>query len=156
MESVSLNQPIPFRQKIIVGLPLIAIGLLGFKESVFVGLACIILGLIVFSLNKSLIITKTFKCYYEIKSFSFSLFKIKRKLFFPDYVSLFFQSFIQPNNVGFSPKVLGDSRFKLYTIKFFKDHKNVIIFTSSNKNEAINLAVDLTKMLDVELHNALE
>lgn len=156
IKEIDLNQVIPARQKIIVGLPIIGFGFLVFDENMIVGILCFLFGLFVFSINYSLVITKDFSNYYQIRSLTFPLFKIKKDLFFPDYVSLFLQSFVQSNNVGFSPKILGDSRYELFTIKFFENNKNVIIFTSSNKDEVMRLGQELSTMLNVELYNILE
>ncbi|MDG5491077.1 hypothetical protein [Psychroserpens sp. SPM9] len=156
MERIGLKQEIPLRQKISISSPLIVLGIIFLNESVLVGCLVILFGLLVFSINYALVIPKSFSNYYLIRSFNIPLFKVKKTLFFPDYISLFHQSFRQSNNVGFRPNILSDSSYKLYTIKLFQEHKNKIIFTSTNKADVLNYGQDLAQLLGVELYNTLE
>ncbi|WP_397364172.1 hypothetical protein [Olleya sp. R77988] len=157
MKRVILKQFIPFRQKLVVVTGLFFIGtLLNDKYNEFLGVLFYVLGILFFFVNYNLVITKGFLNYYQFRIFNISLFKIKKELLFPDYVSLFNQSFVQSNHVGFSPDILGDSKYRLYTIKFFKGHKNEILFTSKNRVEVVKLGTQLSTMFNVELHNTLK
>ena len=156
MESVSLKQIAPLRQKLALASPAIVLGILISKENLMLSVLLILISLIVFSASYSLVITKEFKNYFKIYTLGLPLFRISKRLRFPDYISLFNQSFIQTNHEGFSPNTLGDTRYKMYTIKFFNDNGNDIVFQSKNKELIIGLGQDLCSMLDVELYNTLE
>ena len=100
-------------------------------------------------------INQSFGAYYQFKSFGISIFRINKKLEFPDYISLFNQAFTDSNNVGFSPNILGSSNYKLFTIKLFTENRHTILFTSADKGETEKLGIALGNMLKVKLHNTL-
>lgn len=156
MESIVLKQTVSIRPKLAFGLPLLVVGFLGSVENLVTGILLIFLAVIIFGLGYNYIISKDFINYRQITVFTIPLFKIKMKFLFPDYISLFHQSFIQTNNRGFVPNTLNDAKYKSYTIKFFKGNQNIIVFESPNKNKVLGLGSSLSEMLDVELYNTLK
>ena len=156
MDSIALSQSIPFRQKIFVAFAMVLVGLYFLESFRVISMFFLISALLVFFISYNLVITKAFNSYYQFTIFKISFFTINKNLFFPDYISLFNQSFIQTNHVGYMPDILGESKYKLYTLKFFKGSKNEILFISSNKSTVIKFGTDLANMLDVELHNTLK
>lgn len=156
MDKIELKQITSIRPKIAFGLPVIIFAFLIYEENIVMALILFLVAAVIFTISYSLTITKEFKNYYKYYTLGLPIFKMKKTLLFPEYISLFNQSFIQTNNEGFSPNNLVDARYQRYTIKFFQGNRNHIVFQSKDKDLVIGLGKDLCTLLNVELYNTLE
>ncbi|MDT0558033.1 hypothetical protein RM697_05220 [Ichthyenterobacterium sp. W332] len=156
MDKVILKQVVSIRPKIAFGLPVVLLAVLISREDILVSILLFLLAAVIFTISQNLIITKKFNNYYRYYTLGLPVFKIKKSLLFPEYISLFNQGFIQTNHEGFSPNNLVDTKYKMYTIKFFKDNRNDMVFQSRKKDLVVGLGKDLCGMLNVELYNTLE
>ena len=94
--------------------------------------------------------------YIQIRLFAISIFRFKKQFIQPTYISLFKQAFTRENAFGFSPQIIGDDQYNLYTIKLFNEHKNEIVFESEDKPRTLKLGRELSELLHIELYNTLE
>ncbi|MCB0398925.1 MAG: hypothetical protein KDD26_04735 [Winogradskyella sp.] len=60
------------------------------------------------------------------------------------------------NAFGFSPQIIGDDQYNLYTIKLFNEHKNEIVFEPEDASQVHKLGSELAILFNVELYNTLE
>lgn len=153
---IKLKQKLPFKYKLVFMFPLLAFALVFIKQESLYFILFLIPTALIFGLNYTLVINKNFNNYYLIKCFNFGIFKSKKELIYPDYISVFKQNFRQSNQIGFMPDVVGDSKFSEYVIRFFKDNKHVTVFFSNDKENTITLGNKLSDILDVNLHNAID
>ncbi|WP_117880156.1 hypothetical protein [Aureibaculum luteum] len=88
--------------------------------------------------------------------YRFPLFSRKKTLLYPNYISIVHQGYREAGGWMWYPTVFGEVRYKLYVIKFFHGNKQDTVFKTSNKEEAIRKANELSKLLYVKIHNTLK
>lgn len=152
IQKVFLKQKISFTVKAQLGIPLLTLGFAltyinVFFLPLFLCAVSFMFSNYVYEFNSNL------NHKVLVTLFGYSVIKFNKAFIHPDYISLFHQSFKQANAFGFLE--FGDSNWKDYVIKFFNNKGNEIVFKSKNIQEVISLEVDLSKLLNVELHNTL-
>ena len=155
MSSIKLQKERLLKVKIFTIL-FIVVGVIGSLENL-TGVVILLLGLILFGINFELEIFKDFKNKLNIKFFSLKLFSQKEELIFPDYISIFGQSFSTSNEFSTIFALGSTSGFNYYVIRFFdENYRNEFVFKSKNKAEVLEKGKQLAELLNVDLLNKLE
>ena len=155
MSSIKLQKERLLNVKIFTIL-FIVVGVIGSLENL-TGVVILLLGLILFGINFELEIFKDFKNKLNIKFFSLKLFSQKEELIFPDYISIFGQSFSTSNEFSTIFALGSTSGFNYYVIRFFdENYRNEFVFKSKNKAEVLEKGKQLAELLNVDLLNKLE
>jgi len=139
----------------------IGIGLLLFSLYVMTqelsGIILMIIGILILGINTEIEVFKNFENKLNITLFNATLFSIKKELIYPDYISLFGQSFSSSNEFSTVSALGSTAQFDFYVIRFFdENNRNDIVFKSKNKEDILTKGSELSIMLDVELLNKLE
>jgi len=139
----------------------IGIGLLLFSFFImtqeFSGIILTIIGLLILGVNTEIEVFKNFDNKLNITLFNTKLFSIKKDLIYPEYISLFGQSFSSSNEFSTVSALGSTAEFDFYVIRFFGErNRNDIVFKSKNKEEVLIKGSELSILLDVELVNKLE
>lgn len=139
----------------------IGIGLLLF--SIFImtqelsGIILTVIGLLVLGVHTEIEVFKNFENKLNIILFNMKLFSIQTELIYPEYISLFGQSFSSDNEFSTVSALGSTASFDFYVIRFFgKNNKNDIVFKSKNKEVVLIKGKQLANLLNVELLNKLE
>lgn len=139
----------------------IGIGLLLF--SIFImtqelsGIILTVIGLLVLGVHTEIEVFKNFENKLNIILFNMKLFSIQTELIYPEYISLFGQSFSSDNEFSTVSALGSTASFDFYVIRFFgENNKNDIVFKSKNKEEVLIKGKQLANLLNVELLNKLE
>ncbi|WP_426431891.1 hypothetical protein ACPX19_05095 [Winogradskyella sp. HB-48] len=155
MGEVILKQTVHPNVKWILGYPfLLAFLILSFVEPDKIYL--LVLPVLVLSYGFDYVFTDENKSYVRLNLFKIVVFKFEKTFIKPTYISLFKQAFSREVAFGFSPQILGDQKYSLYTIKLFNDNENMIVFESEDKARTLKLGRELSELLQVELYNTLE
>lgn len=155
MKEVVLKQTVHPNVKWILGYPfLLAFLILSFIEPDKFYL--LVLPILVLSYGFDYVFTDENESYVRLNLFKIVVFKFEKTFIKPNYISLFKQAFSREVAFGFSPQILGDQNYSLYTIKLFNDNENKIVFESEDKVKTLKLGRELSELLQVELYNTLE
>lgn len=139
-----------------LGLGLIVFGLIAITQS-FIGLLVLIIGIIFLGINFEIEIFQDFENKLNITIFNKKVFAVKKEIIYPDYISLFGQSFGHTNDFNTVSSLGSTTNFDFYVIRFFDDkNRNEIIFKSKDKDEVLIKGSELSILLEVELVNKLE
>lgn len=139
----------------------IGIGLLLFSLFIMTqelsGIILTVIGLLILGVNTEIEVFKNFENKLNITLFNTKLFSIKKNLIYPEYVSLFGQTFSSNNDFSTVSALGSTAEFDFYVIRFFGEgNKNDIIFKSKNKEEVLSKGKQLANLFNVELVNKLE
>ena len=139
----------------------IGIGLLLF--SIFImtqelsGIILTVIGLLVLGVHTEIEVFKNFENKLNIILFNMKLFSIQTELIYPEYISLFGQSFSSDNEFSTVSALGSTASFDFYVIRFFgENNKNDIVYKSKNKEVVLIKGKQLANLLNVELLNKLE
>jgi len=155
MDRIYLKQHIPVISRVIFSLPIFFMILLLSNFYTFY-LFLLLIFLLVFGFNYEYIIVRNGSSLLVVKIFNKTILSIKKSFITPDYISLMYQSFYESSHFSWYPNVFPDTKFKLYTIKFFKGNNRETVFKTDNKEEAIQKANMLSKLLNVRINNTLK
>ena len=89
-----------------------------------------------------------------MRIFNFKIYSYEKNFISPEYLSVVHQPYVDDNSWIYD--VFLDARFKLYTIKFFKGNKRETVFKTSSKEELIQKANELSRLLNVRINNTLK
>ncbi len=139
----------------------IGIGLLVFSLFIMTqelsGIILTVIGILILGINTEIEVFKSFENKLNIIFFNMKLFSIKKELIYPEYISLFGQSFSSSNEFSTVSALGSTAEFDFYVIRFFdENNRNDIIFKSKNKEDVLIKGCELSNMLAVELINKLE
>jgi len=139
----------------------IGIGLLLFSLFIMTqelsGIILTVIGLLILGVNTEIEVFKNFDNKLNITLFNAKLFSIKKDLIYPEYISLFAQSFSSSNEFSTVSALGSTAEFDFYVIRFFGErNRNDIVFKSKNKKEVLEKGKQLSDFLKVELVNKLE
>lgn len=139
----------------------IGIGLLLFSLFIMTqelsGIILTVFGLLILGVNTEIEVFKNFDNKLNITLFNTKLFYIKKDLIYPEYISLFGQTFSSNNDFSTVSALGSTAEFDFYVIRFFGErNKNDIIFKSKNKEEVLSKGKQLANLFNVELVNKLE
>jgi len=139
----------------------IGVGLLLFSLFIMTqelsGIILTIIGIFILGVNTEIEVFKNFENKLNITLFNMKLFSIKKDLIYPEYISLFGQSFSSSNEFSTVSALGSTAEFDFYVIRFFGErNRNDIVFKSKNKDEVLIKGSELSILLDVELLNKLE
>lgn len=139
----------------------IGIGLLVFSLFIMTqelsGIILTIIGLLILGVHTEIEVFEYFDNKLNIKLFNMKLFSIKKELVYPEYISLFGQSFSSSNEFSTVSALVSTAEFDFYVIRFFdENNRNDIVFKSKNREEVLIKGSELSILLDVELLNKLE
>ena len=139
----------------------IGIGLLLFSFFIMTqelsGIILTVIGLLVLGVHTEIEVFKNFENKLNIILFNMKLFSIQTELIYPEYISLFGQSFSSDNEFSTVSALGSTASFDFYVIRFFgENNKNDIVFKSKNKEEVLIKGKQLANLLNVELLNKLE
>ena len=152
---VVLKQNISYFGILIVLIPVFfLIAILSVFNFFYVFLSFVFLPL--FLINTEYIIDKKCQMFFAVRISKFRIYKKKKTIFFPDYISLMNQSYKEEGGWMWFPAVFGQVKYKHYTIKFFKETKRQTVFKTTNKEEAILKTNELSELFNVRIHNALK
>lgn len=155
MKEVVLKQTVHPNVKWILGYPfLIAFLILSFIEPDKIYL--LVPPILVLCYGFDFVFKSDKSGHIQVRLFGFSIFRFKKQFIQPTYISLFKQAFTRENAFGFSPQIIGDDQYSLYTIKLFNEHENKIVFESEDASEVCKLGTQLAILFNIELHNTLE
>lgn len=153
MKHVILNQSISLTSKVFISIvSFFIVTILSMLNGNFGFMYLIILAFIF--LKKDYIIYENFSNIVRYRVFSVLLYKNEINLTFPEYISLFEQKYKQTASFGFM--ILGEDKFRLYTIKFFKGRSNNTVFKSRYKEEVLDKGHQLSTLLGVRINNTLK
>lgn len=139
-----------------LALGLILLGIVAIIQS-FIGLLLLCIGIIILGINFEIEIFENFKNKLNITLFGNKVFSINKEIIYPDYISLFGQSFGHANDYNTVSSLGTTASFDFYVIRFFDDrNRNEIIFKSKNRDEVLIKGSELSILLEVELVNKLE
>jgi len=155
MDSIKLKEYKNMKAKYIgIGLLLFSIFIMTQELS---GIILTLIGLLVLGVNTEIEVFKNFDNKLNITLFNIKFFSIKKNLIYPEYISLFGQSFSSNNDFSTVSALGSTAEFDFYVIRFFGErNRNDIIFKSKNKEEVLIKGSELSILLDVELVNKLE
>ncbi|PHS07525.1 MAG: hypothetical protein COA88_08360 [Kordia sp.] len=139
----------------------IGIGLLLFSFFIMTqelsGIILTVIGILILGVNTEIEVFENFDNKLNITLFNTKLFSIKKNLIYPEYISLFGQSFSSSNEFSTVSALGSTAEFDFYVIRFFGErNRNDVIFKSKNKEEVLIKGSELSILLDVELVNKLE
>jgi len=139
----------------------IGIGLLVFSLFIltqeFSGIILTVLGTLILGVHTEIEVFENFENKLNITVFNMKLFSIKKELIYPEYISLFGQSFSSSNEFSTVSALGSTAEFDFYVIRFFgENNKNDIIFKSKSKEDILSKGKQLANLLNVELVNKLE
>jgi hypothetical protein len=139
----------------------IGIGLVFFSFFVMTqelsGIILTLIGLLILGVHTEIEVFQKFDNKLNITLFNMKLFSINKKLVFPEYISLFGQSFSSSNEFSTVSSLGSTANFDFYVIRFFDENKrNDIVFKSKNREEVLLKGAELALLLDVQLLNKLE
>jgi len=139
----------------------IGIGLLLFSLFIITqelsGIILTVIGLLILGVNTEIEVFKNFDNKLNITLFNAKLFSIKKDLIYPEYISLFGQSFSSNNEFSTVSALGSTAEFDFYVIRFFGErNRNDIVFKSKNKDEVLIKGSELSILLNIELVNKLE
>ncbi|NQY31190.1 MAG: hypothetical protein HRT69_17200 [Flavobacteriaceae bacterium] len=139
----------------------IGIGLLLFSFFIMTqelsGIILTVIGLLILGVNTEIEVFENFDNKLNITLFNTKLFSIKKNLIYPEYISLFGQSFSSSNEFSTVSALGSTAEFDFYVIRLFGErNRNDVIFKSKNKDEVLIKGSELSILLDVELVNKLE
>jgi|GEM_PF-3399440 len=139
----------------------IGIGLLIFSLFIMTqelsGIILTIIGVLILGVHTEIEVFEKFDNKLNITLFNMKLFSIKKELIYPEYISLFGQSFSSSNEFSTVSALGSTAEFDFYVIRFFgENNRNDIVFKSKNREEVLIKGSELSIMLDVELLNKLE
>jgi len=155
MDSIKLKEYKNMKAKYIgIGLLLFSIFIMTQELS---GIILTLIGLLVLGVNTEIEVFKNFDNKLNITLFNIKFFSVKKNLIYPEYISLFGQSFSSNNDFSTVSALGSTAEFDFYVIRFFGErNRNDIIFKSKNKEEVLIKGSELSILLDVELVNKLE
>lgn len=153
MKKVVLNQPPLFAAKVILVLPFFFVSIALIEGNFYMFPVFVLMTLFMFA-GYAYEFNENLAHKLNIKTFNITIFSFNKKFIEPEYVSLFNQPFKSLNSFGFM--VLGQTRYKEFTIKLFNNSKHEIVYRSNKKEEVLRLGKELAKLFKVELHNTLE
>lgn len=140
----------------IFGTIFLLFGAIGMTES-YIGFIVFLIGVLFFFINFEIEINKDFNNKTNVTLFDQKILSLDRKVLYPDYISLFGQSFGHSNDFSTVSALGSSSQYDFYVIRFFdENNRNEIIFKSKNKDEVLIKGSELSLLLDVELVNKLE
>jgi hypothetical protein len=155
MGKVVLKQTVHPNLKWMIGYPfLLAFSILTYEDPSLFYL--ILFPLLVIFYGFDYVFERGNKSYVNYNVFGFSVLRINKTFISPEYISLFKQAYIRERAFGFSPQILGDEKYALYTIKLFNNKQHQVVFESEDKREVLKLGTELSILLNVELYNTLE
>jgi len=139
----------------------IGIGLLLFSFFIMTqelsGIILTVIGLLILGVNTEIEVFKNFDNKLNITLFNTKIFSIKKNLIYPEYISLFGQSFSSNNEFSTVSALGSTAEFDFYVIRFFGErNRNDVVFKSKNRDEVLIKGSELSILLDVELINKLE
>jgi len=121
------------------------------------GIILTVISVLILGVNTEIEVFKNFENKLNITLFNTKLFSIKKDLIYPEYISLFGQSFSLDNEFSTVSALGSTAEFDFYVIRFFGErNRNNIVFKSKNKEEVLIKGSKLSTLLDVELVNKLE
>lgn len=94
--------------------------------------------------------------YYCMKVFNFKFFSNIKNFIKPEYISISNQSYKEGAGWMWDHFIVTSAKFKLYTVKFYKGTNRETVFKTTNREEAILKAEQLSELFDVRIHNALK
>ena len=155
MESIKIKEYKNTKSKYIgIGLLLFSIFIMTQELS---GIILTVIGLLVLGVHTEIEVFKNFENKLNIILFNMKLFSIQTELIYPEYISLFGQSFSSDNEFSTVSALGSTASFDFYVIRFFgENNKNDIVFKSKNKEEVLIKGKQLANLLNVELLNKLE
>ncbi|MFD0964647.1 hypothetical protein [Pseudofulvibacter geojedonensis] len=140
-----------------LGIGFILFGIVASIENLIIGLTVFLLGIIFLGLNFEIEIFKNFKNRLNVNLFNIKIFSFKKEILYPDYISLFGQSYSHSNDFSTVSSLGSSSSFDFYVIRFFdENNRNEIVFKSKNSDEVLIKGSELSILLDVELVNKIE
>ena len=119
-------------------------------------LVLLLIGIIVVGYSITYEIKEGFENYKRINIFGITIWKQKLHILFPDYISIFSASFKKGNEWGAVSALGTKSKYGGVAIKFFKGHKNEIVYKSNDYSKALKKANELSFLLKVRLHDAIK
>jgi len=139
----------------------IGIGLLLFSLFIMTqelsGIILTVIGVLILGVNTEIEVFKNFDNKLNITLFNTKLFSIKKDLIYPEYISLFGQSFSSDNEFSTVSALGSTAEFDFYVIRFFGErNRNDVVFKSKNKEEVLSKGKQLSDFLNIELVNKLE
>lgn len=155
MESIKFKEYKNTKAKYIgIGLLLFSLFIMTQELSVII---LTVIGLLVLGVHTEIEVFKNFENKLNIIIFNMKLFSIQTELIYPEYISLFGQSFSSDNEFSTVSALGSTASFDFYVIRFFgENNKNDIVFKSKNKEEVLIKGKQLANLLNVELLNKLE
>jgi len=123
-------------------------------EPLYSRMILFIISLLFFGFSISYKITKEFSNQKLYSVFGIVFYRTELKSEFPDYISIFSGSF-SVNNDWSSVSALGTKeRHDKVVVRFFTENRNTTLYITNRYDKALNTASDLSKLLDVEIHDA--
>ncbi|WP_062055089.1 hypothetical protein [Aquimarina longa] len=97
---------------------------------------------------KSYKITKDFKNELLLTFYGVIIRRSPLDLEFPDYISVFHASFISRNEEDGT-----ENKFKKWVVRFFNENHHFTIFEDGSYNNALEIAKELSELLEVEIYD---
>jgi len=117
-------------------------------------LILVIIFIPIFGFKYEYVFCRDRKSFLVLKLFKLVIYS-KEKLFIcPEYISLIHQSYIDKTDRIHYEYI--NTKFKLYVVKFFKGKEHQTVFKTTNKEEAILKANELSVVLNVRINNTLK
>lgn len=114
------------------------------------GIILTVIGLLILEVHTEIELFEKFDNKLNITLFNMKLFSITKKLIYPEYISLFGQSFSTSNVFSIVSSLGSTAKFDFYAIRFFdENNRNDIVFKSKNRKEVLLKGAELALLLEV-------
>ena len=155
MNSIKLKKEKLLKVKIF-SILFILFGIVASLESI-TGIIILFIGVVFIGINFELEIFKNFNNKLNIKFFNLKIYSQNSALVFPEYISIFGQSFSSSNEFSSVSALGSTSGFDYYVICFFdENNRHDFVFKSKKRNEVLEKGKQLAELLNVDLLNKLE
>ncbi|WP_299435873.1 hypothetical protein [uncultured Aquimarina sp.] len=150
------TQEKPFKVKILGVLIFVIIGYLLIKGDSSLSQVLILLsiGITLLGYSISYEVKKGFDVYRHFMFLGGTIYKAKTDLDFPEYISVFSASFKQDNEWGTVSALGTQAKQNSFVIRLFNGNNRFTLFKTSNYQNAIGKANQLSELLGVEIHDA--
>ncbi|WP_299259159.1 hypothetical protein [uncultured Aquimarina sp.] len=156
MKKLFFKQQKPLKIKILGILIFVLVGylLLIGNSSLSQVLILLTIGVLLLGYSISYEVRVSFEVYRHLRFFNSTVYKVKKDLVFPEYISVFSALFTQDNEWG-SVSALGTKeKHGSFVIRLFSENNKFTLFKTNNYETALLRAKELGELIDVEIYDA--
>ncbi len=126
------------------------------SEPILSRLSLFFISVFIFGFSVSYKINHDFNNQKLFSVFGRTLFTVKLKLEYPEYISVFSASLSLDNEWGSIAAIGTKEKQDKFVVRFFTGNKNFTLYRTENYQEALDKAKELGELLELEIYNAVE